>query len=480
MQQFEVAKNADILILLKCRRLTQVWSKNIPGLLALGIRREICRNRRRYRVLNYRTRCGGSIPPWDELTLTGDWNGLRSSLYRQGITIEPVHKSDVVANTAGGLKRGASWLGHTDFKIKFDLATLWGWNATTIYLHYHSDLGGKPNTHRVGSFMGVDNIEAVSNTGQFYHAWLQKSFFNDSLSILAGIYPVDSEFYVTDTSALFIHPSFGMAAEAGQTADNGHAQHPPPIFNTASVGVRVKYTSPSRTMYLMGAVNDAVPGDPNNPHGTQIKLGNGEGTLSMLELGYTPLEAGHTFETVQPAEAAILEPEIKAHEKYEGFNKTALGFWHYSARYNDLSETDAAGNPLRRHRQGAYFLAERSLYAEKEDPNQGLAGFVRFGMASKGVHQSDWSGSFGLRYHGLIPGRDDDIAGIAMTTSHASKKYRRVNAAERSETAIEASYRAQLRPWIACQPMIQRIFNPNMNSMLNDAWFLGLRTEIIF
>lgn len=419
-------------------------------------------------------------PDWEELTLSGAWGGLRNDLYAKGIAIEFTHKSDVLSNIKGGISRGTEWLGHTEAKVKFDLEKLLGWNGTLAYLHYHSDLGGKLNGHQVGSYMGVDNIEVGKNTAQFFQAWVQKNLFNDSLSLLAGLYPIDSEFYATDTSAVFLHPSFGMAAEVGQPANNGRIEHGPPIFNTSSVGVRAKYTSPNHTMYLMGAVNDAVPGDPNHPYGTQIHFHDKDGTLSIVELGYTPLEAGHVFETPQPGEASKLEPEIKIHERYESFNKTAIGFWHYTSRYNDLVDIDTAGNPLRRHRHGAYFLAERSLYSEKEDPNQGLAGFIRFGVASKDVHQSDGSASIGLRYHGLIPGRDDDISGIAITASHASSKFRRANRSERMETAVEATYRAQIRPWLALQPNLQYIVNPGMDRTLDNAWIVGFRTEIIF
>ncbi len=75
-----------------------------------------------------------------------------------------------------------------------NLEKLWGWDAATAYIHYHSQLGSKFNTNYVGSFVGVDNIEADTNTAQLSHAWLQKSFSSDSLSVLGGIYPIDSEF----------------------------------------------------------------------------------------------------------------------------------------------------------------------------------------------------------------------------------------------------------------------------------------------
>lgn len=412
-------------------------------------------------------------PDWNTETLSGDWGGARSSLYSKGIDLGFTHKSDVLSNTSGGIKRGTAWLGHTEARVKMNLEKLWGWDTTTAYIHYHSQLGSKFNSNYVGSFVGVDNIEAGTNTAQFFHAWLQKSFSGDSLSVLAGIYPIDSEFYVTDTSGVFIQPPYGMANDMAQSGRNG-----PPIFPIGALAVRVKYTSPGKNFYLQGALTDGVPGDPNNPHGTHIKLGSGDGTLSIVEFGYTPQEGEPPFDAAKPGE--LIEPEQKIHEEHESFNKTAIGFWRYSMRFDDLIDVDALGNPLRRVSQGAYFLAERTLLVERDHTSQGLSGFVRFGTASRDIHQADWTGSLGLRYHGLIAGRDDDIAGIAITVNHASNKYRLLNSADSSETDVEATYRAQIKPWLALQPTLQYILNPNMDPAQKNAWVVGMRLEAVF
>jgi porin len=412
-------------------------------------------------------------PAWDEETLTGSWGGKRSELYGKGISLEFTHKSDVLSNTSGGKERGTAWLGHTEARIRLDLQKLAGWDAATAYIHFHSQLGSKFNSNYVGAFVGVDNIEAATNTAQFFHAWLQKNFLDDSLSLLAGIYPIDSEFYVTDTSGLFIQPPYGMSNDMAQSGAAG-----PPVFPLGALAVRVKYTTPGKDFYAQYALTDGVPGDPANPHGTHVKLGKGDGSLSIAEFGYTPQEGGPPFASPKPGE--LIEPEQKIHEERENFNKTAIGFWRYTSRFDDLTDLDAFNNPLRRVSQGAYFLAERTLMTEDGHPSQGLSGFIRFGTASKDVHQSDWTGSLGLRYHGLFDGRDDDIAGIAITVNHAGDKYRAANNADSSETDVEISYRAQIRPWLALQPTVQYIRNPNMDPAIPNVWVVGARAEISF
>ena len=391
----------------------------------------------------------GKAPGWNTETLSGDWGGVRSSLYDKGVAVELTHKSDMLANTSGGVSRGAVWLMNSEAAVSLDLDKLAGWDATSAFIQYHVQHGNKSINNYVGSFAGVDNIETGTSTGQFFQAWLQKNFADDSLSLLVGLYAIDSEFYVTDTSGLFLQPPCGMSAEMAQTGQNG-----PPVFPMGAPGVRVKYTSSG--FYLQGALTDGVPGNLNNPHGTQIRLDKGDGTLSVVELGYTPSVEG------------------------EFFDKTAIGLWRYSARANDLTDVDALGNPLRRTDQGFYFLAERTLHAEQNDPAQGLSGFVRFGTAGQDVYQADWSGSLGLHYQGLLDGRDDDTAGIAVTTSHASGKFRQLNVSDSSETMVEITYRAQLQPWLSVQPAVQRILNPNMDPALKDAWVAGMRLDAAF
>lgn len=390
-------------------------------------------------------------PDWNGTTLTGDWGGKRTELSNKGITLEFTHKSDVLSNVSGGLRRGTAWLGHTEARATFELQKLMGWYKTTGYVQYHSQLGSKFNSQYVGSLMGVDNIEAGINTAQFAQAWLEKSFADDSLAVLAGLYQIDSEFYVTETSGLFIQPPYGMAVDLAQAGVNG-----PPVYPMGALGLRVKYTSPDKNVYVQAAVTDGVPGSQDsNARGTQIRLDQGDGSLAIVELGYTP----------QPAEGAG-----------ESFNKTAIGFWRYSTQFNsqDVADTQLYSN------RGVYFLAERSLMAEQGNADQGLAGFVRFGTATKELNQADWTASLGLRYHGLLAQRDDDIAGVSVTHSHASSVYRAVNASTNSETGVEATYRAQLNPWFALQPTVQYIVHPGMDSTIKNVWVVGARAEITF
>ncbi len=409
------------------------------------------------------------MPNWKEDTLTGDWGGTRAELYKKGIDIGFTHKSDVMADLSGGKKRGTEWIGHTEARLTLDLEKIIGLDATRIYFHYHSNLGAKFNRDYVGGFVGVNNIEVNKNTAQFADAWIQKNFFKDSVSVLAGLYGIDTEFYVTNTTSLFLEPPYGMSNELAQTGKNG-----PPIFPLGTPAVRVKLTTPDKNFYVMGAVTNGMPGNLTSHDGTQIKL---DGSLKIVEFGWTP-QADEPEASKPEASKEEIKGEAKEEpEEAEVFHKTAIGFWRYSARKDDLSDVDGSGNPLRRRDQGAYFLTEHSLYAEPGHPSQGLSGFLRAGFASEDINQVDWTSSFGIRYHGLFEGRDDDIAGAAITVNHASSKYQALNTSESHETDIEITYRAAIKPWLALQPSLQYIINPSMDTTLKNAWIMGVRLE---
>ena len=381
-------------------------------------------------------------PDWNADTLTGDWGGVRTNLSERGVILEVVLKADVLSNLSGGVKRGTKYMDNWDFKLKADADKLWGWDNTTAFLQIISNHGGKLNGTHVGSFMGVDNIEVSANTTQLFHAWLERSFFDEKFSVLAGLYPVDSQFYVTDATGVFLHPTGGMAAEVAQTGANG-----PSIFPTSSFGLRATW-QPTAKYYFQAALVDGVPGNPNKPHGTHVRFDRGDGTLAIMETGIRPAE------------------EI---------SKYAVGYWRYTPRFDDLVDIDGLGNPVRRLNRGAYFLAEQTVFREKDNSSQGLTLFFRYGVANGDVNTLDYSSSLGLRYKGLLPGRDEDEFGILLSRGHAGAKFRQAAAIPlaTNETALEITYRAKITPWLAIQPTRARIGDPGHGPALADAWIGG-------
>ena len=417
----------------------------------------------------------GSID-WATETLTGDWNGSRSTWTERGVNAELLFKGTLMTNPVGGARRGSEYMQNLELKVGLDGAKLWDIPDSTACLHVLLNSGGKMNATYVGSLMGVDNSETSENNAKLFQAWFSKELFASTLSVLAGVYPVDTEFYVTDSSGIFLHPSFGMAAEVAQTGANG-----PSIYPFAALGMRVKY-QPMSTLYAQAALVDANPGDGRNPHWTRINPFHGDGSLFMAEIGYRPSEAHHAEPHIEPGKGALLDEADKLEERYEPIAKYAIGYWSYSKRFDDLLDADAAGNPLQRKNQGVYLLMENSLYRTK-NMERDVTAFFRYGRTGKDVNVFDNSISIGLRVRGLLPGRTDDFFGLATTRAHASEKFRLAQEAvgitiPGNETVVEATYRAQANPWLAITPTMQRIFNPGLAPEIKNATVIGLRCEI--
>jgi porin len=374
--------------------------------------------------------------------LTGDWGGMRSKLHESGIDIEAVYTVDFMSNVAGGTKRRGEVLDNADLIFNIDGEKLYNLKGSTISLYFLNNNGGKPNDS-IGNVQGVNNIEVAERTAKLFEAWIEQKFVDDKFSIRAGLYNLNSEFYVTDSSGIFLNPTFGIGTEFAQSGENG-----PSIFPTSSMAVRGKW-EPTEKFYLQMAVLDGVSGDPDNPQGTHVQFNDKDGALYVAETGY----------------------------KFD-FAKLSLGGWHYSSESDDLIDVDGNGDALRHRNKGIYTMVEKE-FSEK------IIGFGRFGLADKDINQTDYAWAVGVNINKPIPSREDGVLGLAATGVHNSSKYKRSQIAggsevDSSETAFELTYSDNLTPWLTIQPDVQYTINPGTDPAVDDSWLLGLRLKIAF
>lgn len=394
------------------------------------------------------------LPNYKDDTLTGNWGGKRDSLAQAGITTDITYKFDVMGNVAGGIKEGARGLDNLDVVFGIDGEKLFNSRGTTALIYLINNNGGRPDSDMVGSAQGIDNIETGTATAKLYQAWVQQSLLDDKVSVRAGLYDLNSEFYVTDSSGLFIHSTYGIGTDIAQSGVSG-----PSIFPNTSAAIRLK-VEPSKEVYAQVAVLDGISGNPEHPHGTRIDFNENDGALIVGEVGYIP-----------------------GGESPNG--KIALGAWHYTEESDDLLIKDSDDNAVKENNQGMYIIGERELYAEVDSKGQGLTGFVRLGFANESVNQFDYAWSTGVVYTGLIPNRDDGKLGFGVAGAHNSNKYKQAAVLEEapvdsSETALELTYSDNITPWFSVQPDVQYIINPGTNKTLDNALVIGSRFTITF
>jgi porin len=391
------------------------------------------------------------------------------------LDLAAAYKLDLL-RVRGGAHPGAGALGNLDVKLRADLDALWGWRDDVAYLHVIHDHGARLNAERTGSLMGISNIEVPATSGKVLHAWLQHGFLDNRLSLLAGLYPIDSEFSTMDSAGVFLHPSFGASADLALTRG-------PSIFNTAAVGLRLRWDGAERDRYAMFALLDGLPGHPGKARGTHIRLDDGDGAFAIAEFGLMPQERGHVFEPTDPSSPQTQAPDIRQHEKYENFGKYALGAWGYSAKVDDLVDVDGLGRPLKRHSRGAYVLAEKTLLRETGSPTHHLAGFARLSFTDGDSTAIERALNLGLRLRAPFAAREDDMLGIAYSHAWIGDKQRAAwaaagRAAADAERALEITYRYQMTDRLALQPVYQRIQHPGGDAAARAATVLGARLEV--
>lgn len=142
-----------------------------------------------------------------------------------------VYDGTVLNDLRGGVRRGTTYVGN--LHLLLTAKTPPGrWEGTTAFLDVLNIHGGRPSL-RVGDAQGVSNIEGPPGT-QIEELWIQHNFAGNTLSLLAGIYDLNSEFYRLRSASLFVNSSFGIGPEFSQSGVSG-----PSIFPRTSAGLRI-------------------------------------------------------------------------------------------------------------------------------------------------------------------------------------------------------------------------------------------------
>lgn len=245
-----------------------------------------------------------------------------------------------VWHNRGGANRGWRYLDNLDLTAELDLEATAGLRGARAFAYALYNNGEAP-TDLTGDVQAVSNIETGVRALRLYEAWIEHDL-SSRASIRAGLYDVNSEFDALESSSLLIGSAFGIGTDIAQSGEAG-----PSIFPLASLGLRVDFDA-GTNLTLRFALLDGVPGDPDRPKRTAIKLGHGDGALLIAEVDYT------------------LGPV-----------RMLTGGWHYSARQERLDEAGEGRS------QGAYLRGEVVL-AESETHALGV--FGRAGMASGSVN----------------------------------------------------------------------------------------------
>ena len=351
-------------------------------------------------------------------------------------------------NLRGGLERGGAYLDNLDLLLEVDGERAFGVPGLTAMAYALYNNGGSISGRYVGDTHVVSNIEATRAL-RLYELWLDWRFGAARVgSLRFGLYDLNSEFDASDVASLFINGTQGIGVDFAQAGLNG-----PSIFPVTSLAARFEW-APAEGWRVRGAVLDGVPGDPERPKATAVRLGGGDGALLVAE--------------IDRAAAAY---------------RFVLGHWRFTTTFDDLSEVDVAGDPVRRRgSNGTYAFVEGPLWQAKDGPRR-LTGVARVGVASPDVNPVRRTLRLSLVMHSPFSNARADQLGIAFATYRNGEPYRRGAAARgesllRSETNVELTWRVVVNDWLALQPNLQWVRHPGSVEGVDDAWVAGVRFEV--
>jgi len=430
----------------------------------------------------------GYVDFWHRDYLTGNWDGLRDELADQGIVFTVTYTGEVFGNVTGGMKQGAEYDGVFQPQIDVDLDKLLGWQGGSFRVSMLQGHGPSLSTGWVGNILNVSGTVVVPPATRLYNLWLQQKLFGDVLSVRAGMMNVDAEFLTSLTASTFMNTTFGWPAWTSADLPAGG-----PAYPLSAPGVRVRVNPGPAGVYVQAAVFNGDPTGHDGSNSPTVSIPSGT-VVSFNGGAFIIAEAGYAINQDKGATGPPLAYKLG-------------GWYHTSNRFQDqrfasdglsLADPASTGVPLNHNGNwGVYGMADATLYQTKDGNN--LSGFARIGTGTPGDRNLvSLYVDAGLTYGGLIPGRDDDTAGIALAYARIGDNARGLDQDTQvftgnpaypirgQEVVLELTYQAQLAPWLTLQPDLQYIFNPG-GGVLNpdgsrrrDALVLGLRSVITF
>lgn len=417
-----------------------------------------------------------AFPVIQRNTVTGEWSGVRPKCCEQGVELFAGYTAEVWGNTLGGITTGSVYTGLLDFGVNLDLEKLANWEGMTMGTSWKWLSGRDASQDLVGNFLTSSNI-AGFNTLCMTDLWAQQDLMEGQLSIRAGQITADSEFLISNYGSLFTNAAFGWPPFAYMNIPNGG-----PVYPMGSLGTRLAW-SPIDWFTFMSAGFQGDVFAPNiNRHGFRWRLD--------AETGFTFMNEAQ-FRWGQDEKSKVLPGTIK------------MGAWFQTGESADvLAESTSSGN------SGYYLVLDQMLFRESaggalfpticckpsdcssaatetDKSDQGIGCFARIGFTPPDRNAVDFYFDTGLTYKGLIPRRDNDTFGLAFCCAKTNSNWQRPSPdedfpANGSEMVLEATYQAELAPWMTIQPDIQYIINPGGQSSIDNALVTGCRVSLLF
>ncbi|MCJ2050639.1 carbohydrate porin [Methylobacterium sp. J-070] len=425
-----------------------------------------------------------------------DPTGLRRFLSDRGVVLSFNAITDILGDTSGGTRRTATVLGRLDMQLDADLDRLAGWHGVAFRVEAYQINGAGLSGAAVNDLAVVSELEALPST-RLYELWVEQQLLDSRLSVKLGQIAADTEFLVSQTATLFINSTFGWPTIAGTNLPSGG-----PAYPFGAPAVRAKYLPTPNLSFQVGLFD----GDPAGP----AQAWNDPDPQRRDRTGTNFRLSDPPFLIAEAAYAYNIEERAGSGQILDEPGTVTVGGWHHFGRFDSL-RIDSTGRSLadpsttgvaRRFRgnDGLYGIIDQTVYREPDDTGQGASAFVRAVTSPGDRNLIDLYLDAGIGYRGLLPGRSNDTAGVAVSYARISQSTRGADRdtiletgtampRRRFEALVEATYQAVLGPGVTVQPNLQYVFHPGGNipdprdalgRRIKNATVVGLRATLTY
>jgi porin len=405
--------------------------------------------------------------PYNILTspaLTGDWNGGRTKLKRDGITISGSYTGEFADALSGGKRSGNDIASQFGLGMDVDLGKLAGLNGAILHFAVNQRVGRNTSADDIGNKLAVQEVYGAGETLRIVEMSYEQKLDGDQIDTKAGFYPMGNDF--AGTALLLDFQNVGFCVHPQNLpGSSGWSDYP-----TGKWGGRIKYMpSGSPTTYIQIGVFDVNPTYSAKANGLKTSLSGSTGALIPLEAEYT---------------AALGAAAMPGHYK--------AGVYDDTSSVKNAADVTSAQTAMQTGRYGAYLLVDQMFVSFDGTPKRGLIAFAQGSYSDPQTAVFESTLDAGLVAQGPFAVRPKDF--IALGYVRAGLNNRTINAKEFAshgvlsglsdgEGVVELGYGMQATPWLLVHPNMQYITDPGTfayNKKLKNAWAFGLQAKVIF
>lgn len=378
----------------------------------------------------------------DSSYMLGDWNGKRTALANRGITLNFIYIGDTLAHTRRDVANWSRVRGTLDIDFgKAELVRGLRFHITAMW-----QAGGNLGA-RLGTIANPSSLASINLT-RLDSWWFEQDLIPEKLVVRAGQFAGLDSYGVQPYGDSFINEPLGYAF--GNLIDAVHETFAP----AATPAFELRY-APFRPFYVKSAI---FSGNRNPFHDDENGL--------HFKFKDAPVIA---------AETGFLSNW--------GASSAYLGSYAIGAVINTGPFTNIANGQRSRTNYLLYFTANQQVYRSRADHRRGLD--LAFGLDWT---PEDFTKNFsqftgGLRYHGLLPHREQDTISAGFVYSRTSGVLNHALsqtgiAPYAAENLVELNYAVRINRWLTLQPVFEYYFGAGAEPQRHQTIF-GFRTLFV-